>query len=120
MMAKYKVDFEAKSMHQNYAIDLLNKRMIAETTKEALRKHILANYASNQKTTGVEENVVEEINAMESDSESIENIESIETSSTTKEGTSNESEPSVPIPDLNQFNAQESLKCSFYIKSGMN
>ena len=98
-------------MHQNYAIDLLNKRMIAETTKEALRKHILANYASNHKTAEVEENV-EEINAMESDSESIENIESIETSSTSKEGTSNESEPNVPIPDLNQFNAQESLKSS--------
>ena len=109
MMANYKVDFEAKSMHQNYAIDHLNKRMIAETTKEALRKHILANYASNRKPE-VEENHVDEINAMESDSESIENIESIETSSTTKEGTSNESEPNVPIPDLNQFNAQESLK----------
>ena len=102
-MAKYKLDFQAKSMHQNIAIDLLNKRMIAEMTKETLRRHIIANYASNQKTEP-QENHIEEINAMESDSESIENIE------TTEESPNNESTSNSNIPDLNQFNAQESLQ----------
>ena len=90
-------------MHQNIAIDLLNKRMIAEMTKETLRRHILANYASNKKTEP-EDNHIEEINAMESDSESIENIE------TSQESQNNESASNSNIPDLNQFNAQESLK----------
>ena len=92
-------------MHQNIAIDLLNKRMIAEMTKETLRRHILASYASNQKTEP-EESHIEEINAMESDSESIENIE------TSQESQNNESASNSNIPDLNQFNAQESLTFS--------
>ena len=90
-------------MHQNIAIDLLNKRMIAEMTKETLRRHILANYSPNKKTEP-EDNHIEEINAMESDSESIENIE------TSQESQNNESASNSNIPDLNQFNAQESLK----------
>ena len=76
--------------------------------KTPYRRHILANYSSNQKTEP-EESHVEEINAMESDSESIENIETSQNESPNRTP-NNESASNSNIPDLNQFNAQESLK----------
>ena len=108
-MLKNKLGFQAESMYQ-YIDNDLNKRIIGEMTKEAMHMPILGNNSSNQKTE-LEENHIEEISARKSNFKITEKIEM------SQENSTNKSSSNSNIKNLNQFNAQESLKFEGFFRT---